>query len=83
MTAPPPLPDPAHIETRLLIVTEMLDQAIAVVQHLMADIKTGPSQAPSSTDDGNADDHNSSTEQHANDAGGVADGPDHGVPGAA
>lgn len=39
MSAPPPFPDPSHIETRLLVVAEMLDQAVAEVRRTMAEIK--------------------------------------------
>lgn len=39
MSVPPPLPDPAHIETRLLVVAQMLEQAVAEVRRTMADIR--------------------------------------------
>lgn len=35
----PPLPDPSHIETRLLVVAEMLEKAVAEVRRTMAEIK--------------------------------------------
>jgi hypothetical protein len=39
MSAPPPLQDPVHIETRLLIVAEMLEKAVEEVRRTMADIR--------------------------------------------
>lgn len=39
MALPPPLPDPAHIETRLLVVAEMLERAVAEVRRTMAEVK--------------------------------------------
>lgn len=41
MPAPPSLPDPSQIETRLLIVAEMLERAVAEVRRTMAEIKGG------------------------------------------
>lgn len=38
MSVPPPLVDPSHIETRLLIVAEMLDRAVAEVRRAMAEL---------------------------------------------
>lgn len=40
MRAPPPNRD--HIETRLLLVAEMLDQAVKEVHRVMAEIKGEP-----------------------------------------
>jgi len=34
--------DPTHVETRLLVVAEMLDRAVAEVRKAMDEIKTGP-----------------------------------------
>jgi hypothetical protein len=39
MPVPPPLHDSAHIETRLLVVAEMLEQAVAEVRRAMDEIK--------------------------------------------
>jgi hypothetical protein len=39
MPLPPPLPDPTHIETRLLVVAEMLEKAVAEVVNVMAEIR--------------------------------------------
>jgi hypothetical protein len=39
MPTPPPLPDPSHIETRLLVVAEMLEKAVREVRRTMAEIK--------------------------------------------
>lgn len=39
MPLPPPLPDPAHLETRLMVVAEMLDRAVEEVRRAMADLK--------------------------------------------
>ncbi len=39
MSVPPPLPDPAHIETRLLVVASMLEHAVAEVHRTMAVIR--------------------------------------------
>lgn len=39
MPVPPPLPDPVHIETRLLVVATMLEQAVAEVRRTMAVIR--------------------------------------------
>jgi len=41
MPVPPPLTDPSHIETRLLIVAEMLERAVAEVRRAMAEVKGG------------------------------------------
>ena len=41
MPLPPPLPDPSHIETRLLVVAQMLEQAVAEVHRAMAEIRGG------------------------------------------
>lgn len=41
MALPPPLHDPAHIETRLLVVAEMLENAVAEVRRTMAEIRAG------------------------------------------
>lgn len=38
----PPLPDPRHIEIRLLMVAEMLEKAVAEVRRAMDDIKNDP-----------------------------------------
>jgi signal transduction histidine kinase len=37
----PPFPDPTQIETRLLVVAEMLDKAVAEVRRTMSEIKVG------------------------------------------
>lgn len=39
MPLPPPFPDPSHIETRLLIVSQMLENAVVEVRRVMAQIK--------------------------------------------
>lgn len=41
MPLPPPLHDPAHIETRLLVVAQMLENAVAEVRRAMAEIRGG------------------------------------------
>lgn len=41
MPVPPPLNDPQHIETRLLVVAEMLERAVAEVRRAMDEIKAG------------------------------------------
>lgn len=46
MPTPPPIPDPTHIETRLLIVAEMLDRAVAEVRRAMAEIRSDPPDTP-------------------------------------
>lgn len=45
---PPPLQDPAQIETRLLVVAEMLEKAVAEVRRTMAEIRatTLPHEPP-------------------------------------
>jgi hypothetical protein len=40
MPVPPPLKDPNHIETRLLVVAEMLEKAVAEVRRTMAEIRS-------------------------------------------
>jgi hypothetical protein len=39
MPVPPPMHDPVHIETRLLVVAEMLERAVAEVRRAMDEIK--------------------------------------------
>ncbi len=39
MPLPPPLPDPAHIETRLIVVAEMLEKAVAEVRRAMKEVR--------------------------------------------
>lgn len=39
MPLPPPLPDPSHIETRLMVVAEMLTRAVDEVNRVMDEIK--------------------------------------------
>ncbi len=39
MPVPPPLPDPVHIETRLLVVAQLLEHAVAEVRRTMAEIR--------------------------------------------
>lgn len=39
MPVPPPLPDPGHIETRLLVVAEMLEKAVAEVRRAMDEVR--------------------------------------------
>lgn len=41
MTGSKPIPDTAQIETRLLVVAEMLERAVAEVQRAVAEIKSG------------------------------------------
>lgn len=41
MPVSPPMPDPSHIETRLLVIAEMLDRAVAEVHRAVADVKGG------------------------------------------
>lgn len=60
MPVPPPFPDPAHIEQRLLVVSEMLDRAVEEVRRAMAEIKAGPPlsasrPAPDEPDDPESD----------------------------
>jgi hypothetical protein len=40
MPVPPPLHDPNQIETRLLVVAEMLEKAVAEVRRTMAEIRS-------------------------------------------
>jgi hypothetical protein len=40
MPLPPPLPDPSHIETRLMVVAEMLTRAVDEVHRVMDEIKS-------------------------------------------
>lgn len=40
MSLPPPLPDPAHIENRLLVVAKMLERAVEEVNRAIADVKS-------------------------------------------
>lgn len=40
-------PDTAQIETRLLVVAEMLEKAVAEVQKAMADIRSSTAEPPS------------------------------------
>lgn len=47
MSLPPPLHDPAHIETRLLVVAEMLERAVAEVRKAMNDLKTSGDRSAS------------------------------------
>ncbi len=42
MAVPPPLHDPTHIETRLLIVAEMLEKAVAEVRRAVAVVRNDP-----------------------------------------
>jgi hypothetical protein len=42
MPVSPPLPDPAHIEARMLVVADMLEHAVAEVRRAIAEIRTGP-----------------------------------------
>lgn len=48
MPVPPPLHDPAHLETRLLVVAEMLERAVAEVRRAMDEIRadTPPKGVP-------------------------------------
>ncbi len=48
MPVPPPLHDPVQIETRLLVVAEMLERAVAEVRRAMDEIKavTPPQGSP-------------------------------------
>lgn len=66
MPLPPPLRDSVHIETRLLVVAEMLEKAVAEVHRAMAEIKsshppagdlpTTPIERPVPTDDARSTD---------------------------
>ena len=56
MAVPPPLPDPTHIEMRLLIVTEMLDKAIVELRRVTEEVKTAGPDGPATPDDGSTDD---------------------------
>lgn len=42
--------DPSQIETRLLVVAEMLDRAVAEVRRAMDEIKSGPAAAADQED---------------------------------
>lgn len=46
MSLPPPLPDPARIETRLLVVAEMLKRAEAEVRRTMVEIEGSTASGP-------------------------------------
>ncbi len=39
MSVPPPLHDPAHLETRLLLLAELLERAVAEVRRTAAEIR--------------------------------------------
>lgn len=44
-----PNPDTAHIETRLLVVAEMLERAVAEVHRAMSEIRAGSASPPDIT----------------------------------
>lgn len=44
-----PNPDTSHIETRLLVVAEMLERAVAEVHRAMTDIRSGTTSPPDIT----------------------------------
>lgn len=48
--APPPPPDPSQIETRLIVVAEMLDRAVAEVERALALVKGEFVGQPDSSD---------------------------------
>jgi hypothetical protein len=50
MPVPPPLPDPSHLETRLLIVAEMLEKAVAEVRRVTAEMKSCDPEDPETFD---------------------------------
>jgi hypothetical protein len=52
MALPPPLHDPAHIETRLLVVAQMLEHAVAEVHRAMADLRAVVGPVDESRPDG-------------------------------
>lgn len=55
MPMPPPLSDPSHIPTRLLVVAEMLDRAVEELQRAMDELRnTGP-EAPTEAAEAPAD----------------------------
>jgi signal transduction histidine kinase len=55
MPVPPPIPDPTHIETRLLLVAEMLDRAVAEVRRTMDQLKAGKPADPEHDQSGGVD----------------------------
>jgi hypothetical protein len=55
MPVPPPMSDPSHIETRLLIVAEMLEKAVAEVRRTMAELKDRAAQDFPQDDSGSPD----------------------------
>jgi hypothetical protein len=42
MPVPPPMHDPSHVETRLLVLAELLERAVQEVRRAMVDIRSGP-----------------------------------------
>lgn len=42
MPVPAPMHDPSHVETRLMVLAELLERAVQEVRRAMADIKAGP-----------------------------------------
>ncbi len=52
MPVPAPLPDPRHIEQRLLLLAELLDNAVAEVRRVAAQIQC---PKPADDTDGDAD----------------------------
>lgn len=46
MPVPAPMRDPSHVETRLLILAEMLERAVAEVRRISAEIKSDPRTEP-------------------------------------
>lgn len=39
MPVPPPLPDPSHLETRLLIMVELLDRVVVEARRAIDDLR--------------------------------------------
>ncbi len=54
MPVPPPIPDPSHIEQRLLILAELLDSAVDECRRVAAEIQ-GTKRPPPDTGHGDAD----------------------------
>lgn len=56
MPTPPPVPDPSHIELRLVVLAEMLETAVAEVRRITAEIKGAQDAVPPPSQPGSADD---------------------------
>jgi hypothetical protein len=55
MPVPPPLPDPSHLETRLLMWAEMLEKAVTEVRRVTAEMKGRSPETPDHSGSPDAD----------------------------